>query len=330
MPTTRPGGPFVVAVDAGGTRTRVACVDLEGRRLGGAEGPAGAWHHDDDAVAHLQETVLEALRSGGLATGDARALVAGVAGVSRRGGDHGDRSLEWARSAYALPGLACPQVVVNDAVTAHRGALAGEPGVVVVAGTGSMVLAVTEDGTEVENGQLAHYAGGARHLAVEAVQQVLVGAAGPGDEDLVAALLAAWGAADVAGLRTTALQVDRAGRHAVTRRYGALAPLVTAAAGTSPVADRAVRALAERTARGVLLLAPLVGRDPVRVSTTGAVASDPAFRERLGDALALPGATPAVLVPPAGDAVLGAVLMALDVVGPARPGVVDRLREDPP
>ncbi|MEJ5869305.1 BadF/BadG/BcrA/BcrD ATPase family protein [Pseudokineococcus sp. 5B2Z-1] len=330
MPTTRPGRPYVVAVDSGGTRTRVACVDLEGRRLSGATGPAGAWHHDDDAVAHLQETVLEALRSGDLAREDARALVAGVAGVSRRGGDHGDRSLEWARSAYALPELACPQVVVNDAVTAHRGALAGEPGVVVVAGTGSMVLAITADGDEVENGQLAHYAGGARHLAFEAVQQVLVGAAGPDDADLVAALLAAWGAADVAGLRTAALEVDRAGRHAVTRRYGALAPLVTAAASTSPLADRAVRALAERTARGVLLLAPLVGRGPVRVSTTGAVASDPAFRARLREVLVVPGAAPTLLVPPAGDAVLGAVIMALELAGEARPGALDRLHDDPP
>lgn len=137
-------------MDAGGTRTRVGCFDLRGERSSGATGPAGAWHHDDDAVEHLRQTVTEALRAGGLRGSSALALVAGVAGLGRRGGD---RSREWAGSACSLPELRCPQVFADDAATAHRGALLGEPGVVVVAGTGSMVLATTPDGTEVENGQ---------------------------------------------------------------------------------------------------------------------------------------------------------------------------------
>ena len=37
-------------------------------------------------------------------------------------------------------------VVSNDAVTAHLGALGGEPGVVIVAGTGAIALAVGADG----------------------------------------------------------------------------------------------------------------------------------------------------------------------------------------
>jgi N-acetylglucosamine kinase-like BadF-type ATPase len=38
-------------------------------------------------------------------------------------------------------------IVTNDAVTAHLGALGGEPGVVIVAGTGAIALAVAADGT---------------------------------------------------------------------------------------------------------------------------------------------------------------------------------------
>ena len=39
--------PCVIAVDAGGTHTRAACFGLDGSPRGRAEGPAGAWHHDD-------------------------------------------------------------------------------------------------------------------------------------------------------------------------------------------------------------------------------------------------------------------------------------------
>src|SRR3954447_25630847 len=50
---------------------------------------------------------------------------------------------EAAAVASAVP---APTVLVtNDAVTAHLGALAGEPGVVIVAGTGVIALAVGED-----------------------------------------------------------------------------------------------------------------------------------------------------------------------------------------
>src|SRR3954463_4662456 len=48
-------------------------------------------------------------------------------------------------AAGAAPAVPAPTVLVtNDAVTAHLGALAGEPGVVIVAGTGAIALAVGE------------------------------------------------------------------------------------------------------------------------------------------------------------------------------------------
>jgi len=320
--------PCVVAVDAGGTHTRAACFALDGSPLGRADGPAGAWHHHDDAAANLRSTVLRATAAAGVAAGGVRALVAGVAGISSRGSDGGaggDRSREWAARHLAVPELACPQVFVNDAVTAHRGALLGRPGVIVVAGTGSMVMALTTGGGEVENGQLGHYAGAARHLVLDVVHRVLAGRAVPADDAVVAGLLDGLGLAHVPALRGLALDLEhREGPHAVTRRLGPLAPLVTAAAATSPLADTALRALAERTSTGVLLLAPLVGADPVEVTTTGSLATDPAFATRLSEALA--GSEHRTeLVPAATDAVRGAALMAFDLLGAVDDALRDRL-----
>jgi len=316
----------VVAVDAGGTHTRAACFGLDGTPLGRADGPAGAWHHHDDAAANLRSTVLRALAAAGVAAEGVRALVAGVAGISSRGSDDGaggDRSREWAARHLAVPELACPQVFVNDAVTAHRGALLGRPGVIVVGGTGSMVMALTAAGGEVESGQLGHYAGAARHLVLDVVHRVLAGRAVPADDAFVAGLLEALGADGVHALRWLALDLERReGQHALTRRFGPVAPLVTAAAGTSPLAGAALGALAERTATGVLLLAPLVGAEPVEVTTTGSLATDPAFAARLS--AALEGSAHRVeLVPAATDAVRGAALMAFELLG----AVDDALRE---
>ena len=320
--------PCVVAVDAGGTHTRAACFALDGTPLGRAEGPAGAWHHHDDAAQNLRSTVHRALGAAGVSADGVRALVAGVAGVSSRGSDDGaggDRSREWAAQHLAVPELTCPQVFVNDAVTAHRGALLGRPGVIVVAGTGSMVMALAADGAEVENGQLGHYAGAARHLVLDVVHGVMAGRSTTADAALVAGMLGELEVEDVAALRRLALDLERReGQHAVTRRFGPLAPLVTAAADASPLAHAELRALAGRTATGVLLLAPLVGTDPVEVTTTGSLATHPAFTARLSAALA-GGGTRVVLVPAATDAVRGAALMAFDLLGAVDDGLRGRL-----
>lgn len=270
---------------------------------------------------------MSALRDGGLDPADAVGVAAGIASIGRPGSnqDH-DRDDTWADALLeqALPG--CPRSVVNDAVVAHRGALVGGAGVVVVAGTGSMVLAVTVDGQEVESGQFEHYAGAARHVVFDVVHGVLAGTAGVRDAALVSAVLAHWGVPDVPGLRRATLQLSGGDRTVTTRRYGALAPQVTAHADTSPLADAALRGLADRTATGVLLLAPLVGLSPVPVALVGGLGGAPAFAVRVGDALAVPGTTPTQLVPAVLDPLGGAALLAYEVAGVATPpGVVQRL-----
>ncbi|WP_432561643.1 BadF/BadG/BcrA/BcrD ATPase family protein [Kineococcus sp. SYSU DK003] len=325
------GRSFVVAVDSGGTETRVGCFGLDGRPLSTALGPAGAAHHDHDAAANLTSTVRSALDAGGLTPTDARALVAGVSGIARRGSNQGGLTPAAAREFYPMPWLDCPVVFVNDAVVAHRGALLGRPGVVVVAGTGSMVLAIDGDGREVESGQFEHYAGAARHLVFDVVHQLLQERATAADADLLTRVLDHWGASDVAALRSTLLDLATVDRNEAKRRWGALAPAVTELADASPVADRALRELTDRTASGVLLLAPLVGGTPVPVALTGSLAQAPAFRQRLRTSLRVPGTTVTDLVPTALGAVGGAALLALQRLG-LRTGsdVVANLRAELP
>ena len=328
MTTPSPTPPFVVAVDAGGTATRVGCYALDGTSLARATGAAGAAHHDDDAARNVAAAVSAALTSGGLDPAAARGLTAGVAGIGRTGSNQGvGRDEAWAASFYPLELLDCPRTFVNDAVVAHRGALLGGAGVVVVAGTGSMVLAIGHDGTEVESGQFQHYAGAARHVAFDVVHQVLAGRAEPADGALVARVLEHWGAADVDALRRVLLQREDVARNEVKRAFGSFAPVVTELADGSPLADRALRRLAEVTADGVLLLAPLLRDTPVAVSLAGSLALAPAFSTRLDAALDVPGAAPVRLLPPALDPLAGAAFLALRRLGvPLGAEVVQRLR----
>lgn len=308
---------FVIGIDTGGTHTRVGCFALDGTCLAATVGRGGAPHHNDDALENIRGTVADALDAGGLDATGAAALAAGIAGFVRTGSnqDGGDN----ARTAALVdaPGLACPKVVVNDAVIAHRGALSGRPGIVVVAGTGSMILAIDESGVETESGQLEHYAGAARHLVHDVVQRILMGECSPTDP-LVAAALRHFGAADVPTLREAVLARSSNHRNTVKRAYGAFAPQVTALGERSALAGRALDDLVARTARGVRLLAPVAGPRPVPVACTGSLADAPSFRDRLARLLLAtePGAlslAPSRLGPLGGAAILALEAAGVDV-----------------
>lgn len=316
---------FVIGVDAGGTHTRVGCFGRDGTRLSFATGGGGSPTHNDDAQENVRATITRALESGGLLPEDATALVAGMAGLNRSSSNQGDGRNDWAARFVDVDGLKCPKIAVNDAVIAHRGALSGRAGIVVVAGTGSMILAIAPDGTETESGQFLHYAGAARHLVHDVVQRILIGETTPNDP-LLAAVLTHFGAADTAGLRNRVLANGASDRNAAKRNYGALAPRVTSLAGASRLADVALRDLAARTARGVRLLAPLAGEEFVPVACTGSLAADPAFRDRLEQALHENGPRTVELVGARLDPLGGAAVLALETAG-AGPdqAVIDRL-----
>jgi glucosamine kinase len=308
----------VIAVDAGGSNTRVGCFSLDGDLLAQRTGTGGSLTHNDDAAEAVGTTLQEAIAEAGVDVGQVRALVAGSAGVSIAGPvPAGYVTDEEIAALYELPGSDGPRLVVNDAVVAHRGALAGRPGVIVVAGTGSMILAITADGDPVESGAFQHYAGAARHLAFEAVQRLLTTGA-DAEDPLVPLVLAHFAATDLEDLRRVVVRGSFQDHNDLKRHYGTLAPAVTGLADASALADAALRDLAERTARGALLVAPMVGdgpvgADPVPVALAGSLAETPEFQQRLAAALDGVGAVPVQLERAELSPLGGAALMALEL-----------------
>lgn len=310
MSTAADPRPFVVAIDAGGTHTRVGCFGTEGALLGSAFGSGGGPNHNDDAAEQVSATVRRCVSGAGLDPAAAIGVAAGVAGFG-----FGERT-DLLDSFLDLPDLPCPKLVVNDAVIAHRGALLGRPGVIVVAGTGSMILGITEAGVQIPSGRLEHYAGGARHLVFDALHRVLLGEAVAEDGELVRAILGYWEVATITELRQRLVEVATGDRQEVKRKYGALAPTITGAVDSSPLAADAVSSLATRTAEGVRLLAPLLGTDPVMVALAGSLAEAPGFVVRFEAAVRQEDPVIA-LVPAALDPLRGAALMAYDLTAVA-------------
>jgi N-acetylglucosamine kinase len=139
---------LLLAIDGGGTRTRCIAVDQDGGMRGrGDAGPSNHLHVPlDTATAALQTATAAALSESGAAVGDVALVSAGLAGVDADGTGAEE-------AAGMLRSIGFDRVVVHgDMVVAHRGALAGAPGVIALAGTGSSVLGIGGDGTMIKAG----------------------------------------------------------------------------------------------------------------------------------------------------------------------------------
>ncbi len=120
----------VLGLDSGGTKTLAAIADQNGRVLRQWSGPGFDPMVGDQWVDHLR-TVAEVL-------GEGQSIAAVVLGLPL----HGEvEAISERQRAVAASVFDRPHLVLNDVEVACDGAFAGEDGVLVLAGTGSMAWA---------------------------------------------------------------------------------------------------------------------------------------------------------------------------------------------
>jgi len=134
---------IVIGVDGGGSKTRVLVADASGAELGSVEGGGsavrpGAAERSADVIAAL---VREALASCGLAHVTPRVICIGVAGVGREG----ERLA--LLDAMQVRELADDIVITADAQIALDDAFGDGPGILLIAGTGSVAFGRGPSGT---------------------------------------------------------------------------------------------------------------------------------------------------------------------------------------
>jgi N-acetylglucosamine kinase-like BadF-type ATPase len=305
-PSGMPPLRAVLGVDGGQTATAAVVCDETGRLLGrGTAGPANHIHEaggKERQYRALADCIGGALASAGLT---ADAVVA--AGLGLTGG--WNEALPVVRSL--LP--AADVVSERDIVACLAGARAGEPGVVLIAGTGSAAFGINAAGQRAEAGGWGHFLGdqGSAYDVGHAAMQAVVKAQ-DGRGPLTALVPAILTHLDVSDLETMyaryyAGQISRA----------TVAGLAIEVAAQATTGDTVAKQILADAAGGLAAMAAAVIRrlwqegEPVVVCPIGGL-----FRagrhvlEPLRAALA-EAAPSALLEPPRFPPVLGGVLLAL-------------------
>jgi len=131
---------YLIGIDAGGTKTVCQLANETGAVVAEARGPgANLQAHGELEVEKVLHGVMEqALRHAATpAGGDARELLPTVVCLGIAGVDRPD-DLEIVQGILRRIGYQARLLVVNDALVALEAGLPGKPGVVVIAGTGSI------------------------------------------------------------------------------------------------------------------------------------------------------------------------------------------------
>ncbi len=211
---------WYAGVDAGGTQTKLWLLRQEGREFAfvgrGTAGPGNIQDVGPDGLMEeIRKCLAQAAAAGGLAEPPALdALVVGAAGIGR--------PQDVARTMDALA-RAFPNVKAqahNDAIVALAGGTLGDPGAVVIAGTGSTAWAYSADGSWVRTGGWGYLLGDEGSgfaIGLEALRRVTRASDGRASPtSLTSAILSALGVAEEWDLIPD--HVRRAGAKADDRR----------------------------------------------------------------------------------------------------------------
>ncbi|HWX54260.1 MAG TPA: BadF/BadG/BcrA/BcrD ATPase family protein [Verrucomicrobiae bacterium] len=138
--------PLYLGIDAGGTRTDCAVsngAELIGQATG--ESCKMALVGKEEARKRLQETILKACTLARVSPRELQQVCIGMSGASI------EEAVNWARQT--IQDVVSGQIyVVGDQVIAHRAAFGTSPGVLVIAGTGSIAFGRNQGGESARAG----------------------------------------------------------------------------------------------------------------------------------------------------------------------------------
>ena len=147
--------PFLVGVDGGQTSTKALLSRLDGEILArGKGGPSVGYHTQQDIVKNrdaIHGAILSAFESAAVRLENVTAVGLGLTGVGAHSASAG--IVEEIVREILEPGHV---VVTPDHTTNLAGASGGKPGVVVIAGGGSIAYGITNDGEEAVAGGFAY------------------------------------------------------------------------------------------------------------------------------------------------------------------------------
>lgn len=270
---------FFIGVDGGGTKTRAVVVDREGHELGRAvaDGAVATAHDPAAAARAVARAVRDAVEAAGVEL-PGSVLWAGLAGAGPK------EAREGVTKALARLRLADRIHVGTDVEAAFHDAFPQGPGVLLIAGTGSIAWIRSADGVTHRVGGWGQHIGdegSGFSLGIAGLRLVTHAADGRAEETRLSSdLVEACGVATPEDLIGWVAQAEKGD-------VAALAPVVVAAAdagddGAETLVTRAVEALVAHATAGATRLE---GGRPDIVLWGGLVADGGPLRTRVMEAL---------------------------------------------
>jgi N-acetylglucosamine kinase-like BadF-type ATPase len=309
---------LIAGVDGGASRTRAVIVAPDGTVLGAATVPsASAYHREPEEAAAVVIAAVREAAAHARTGGQFAALGAGLAGADDPAvRDRLVRALEATEAAAFVR-------VDHDAAAALAGGLALEPGIVIVAGTGSIAFGVDAAGRRARAGgwgPLLDDEGSGYAIGRAVLRAVMRAYDGRGPATALAAAVGARYGLDSLALLKAAV------RGAAIDEIAAVAPL---AADAARAGDAVAGRILNRAAAGLAAMVAAVARALAPAAPEALVATGGVFEagelvarpllaeiERLGVRAAL---RPARFPPAVGAALLAARAAGLPLAALGRP-----------
>ncbi len=315
---------LLVGVDGGGTYTRIAITDLQGKLLTYLEKPGSAnIYKDSGAKTNVQNAIRDALQASGYGAEHVACIVSGIAGYDA------EEDLAWVQELTQVRGLDCIHHHLNDAFIATLGAFVNQPGIIVVAGTGCIIFGLTEDGQQIRNYDFGHYVPAhARGLVYDAVCRIIADETDASDAELLTQVLAYFQAKDIATLAHLGAESFRMDDQKRNKFFAEFAPALTVQASSgSNLAQRVCTDIANNLITGIRMLGACFASDWVSVALVGGVVNSLYMHQLISSALSRPANREYALRSPALPAVLGAITKAMELKGiPISDDILDSLR----
>lgn len=142
---------YVIGVDGGGTKTEVMLSDTNKRILDSFTIGSINYNGGSPSLIHANvEAIFQKIRERGYSREDCLAICIGAAGISN--GTVKDKILSVIHEA----GYQCQVFITGDVDTAFAGALAGQHGIILISGTGSICYGQDEQENAFRSGGYGH------------------------------------------------------------------------------------------------------------------------------------------------------------------------------
>lgn len=257
-------------IDADGTATKCLFLDAEGKILGGHEGPPAHYQAGvETAMQVIKVTLREAMARAGLSR--LASLGIGIAGAGCK--------LELAEMQKSLGRLEGVDryALTDDGEIALLGAHGGQPGIVLVAGTGSIAYGLRRDGRRVQSGgwgTIFGDEGSGYWIGLQAIRMVIRSAEGrSGQTALSVVVCQKLGVTSLTSLRAMVCQ------HSLDQKE--IAALVPVVLETAQQGDPAATAIIDDALAELVMLVKAVEKRmdiaAPKVAVAGGLFTNPSF-----------------------------------------------------